>query len=120
MIYKKLLINITASGAWTQLKEELTDAVYEVGAGVQAQIGNWSAKNFSETDDVQVELAIYDAGGSVADKNRVATFGVLEPGDEGGDDDARDLIHEGYALFAKATGTSPNVTVRATIKEVTS
>lgn len=119
MSFKKLLKNITTSGSWVQLDEEIGAAAYSPGAGLQAQIGNWSAKNLHATNNVQVELAIYATAGSYADAKLLGKSETMESGDQFGDDDARDLIHAGYGLFARVTGTSPNVTVRATIKEAT-
>ena len=113
---RQLTINLTASGTWTQLKEGSGGSNYAVPTGGRADVAFMEVLNLG-ANTATVLLAI-STNNTIADDERMGFPSLVLLTLEYANSSDKHVIRTGEALWAKATGTSPNVTVRASILEV--
>jgi hypothetical protein len=113
---KQLRVNITETNTWTQLTDASTGSVYAVPASSRADIKLLTAENLG-ANDADVSFAI-SADSTITDVEREWPDPTLATGEFAIDDSVR-LIPASQALWARATGTTPNVTFKATVLEIT-
>jgi hypothetical protein len=113
---KQLRVNITTTNTWTQLTDASTGSAYTVPVGGRADIKLLTAENL-DADDADVSFGI-SANSTIDDVEREWPDPTLATGEFIIDDSVR-LIPASQALWARATGTTPNCTFKATILEVT-
>lgn len=111
---RQLVINITTTNTWTQLTEGVGGSAYAVPASGRADIKFLSANNLG-ANSANVSFAIR-SDPSIADGNRVWPNPLLATGEYANDDDVH-VMRAGEKLWARAVGTTPDVTFRASILE---
>lgn len=111
---RQLVANLTSSGTWVQLTQGVGGSAYTVPTGSQATTRLISGLNLG-ANAVTVDLAI-STNNTIADGERILR--PIELGvDYSFDTDDVHIIGAGEGLWARATGTSPNVTIRASALE---
>jgi len=115
-VTKSLVVNVTASNTWTQMLNEATAAAYTVPTGGRADLRALMASNL-DSDSGVVDFAI-SADGTISDAERGFPSATLATG-EYALWDAVQVIVENKGVWVRVVGTTPNVTFRASILEVT-
>lgn len=115
-VTRQLVVNVTTTNTWTQMLEGNGGAAYTVPVGARADTRLISAFNL-DSDSVVVSFAI-STNGTIADAERILQSPQLDEGDYA-EEDSVQIIQAGEGLWVRATGTTPNVTFRASILEVT-
>jgi len=113
---RQLTVNITTTNTWTQLTEGHGGSAYNVPAGGRADIKELRAINIG-ANSTKVIFAI-SSDSTISDDERVWQEPAILTGEMIRDDDVH-VMRAAEGLWARATGTSPNVTFRADILEVT-
>lgn len=114
---RDLRINIGSggSGTWTQLKAgDGTD--YLVPSGFRADLKTLEVDNLG-ANSVTLNFA-RSADNTITDLERFGPPAVPLATGQGVDCDTLYVIEEGMGIWVRATGTTPNVTVIASILEV--
>lgn len=111
---RQLTINITLTNTWTQFTEGVGGSAYTVPVGGHADIRLLSANNLG-ANDANVSIAV-NANSTITDAMRIWPNPPLATGEYADDDDIH-VMRAGQALWARAVGTSPDVTFCATILE---
>jgi len=114
---RQLVINITASATWTQLVEGNGGAAYAVPTGGRADTRLMEVLNLG-ANTATVLLAI-STNNTIADTERIGPASLVLLTSEYASSSDVHVIQQGEGVWAKATGSSPNVTVRCSILEVT-
>lgn len=104
-----LVANLTSTGTWVQLAK-INGAVYAVPANGETKVRWLRAMNLG-ANTAAVQFA-FSPNGTIAD-DEVATSSISLATGESLEDERGDSLPVTYAIWAKATGTTPNVTVRA-------
>lgn len=112
---RSLVLNVTASGAWTQVKEEVANTAYTVPSTGHADVKALIVQNLG-ANSVVIEFAI-STDSSIADLERGLPGCTLATG-EHAEYEGVIVIPDGRGIWMKCTGTSPNVTVRIAAFEV--
>lgn len=113
---KSLTINVTASATWTQLKEEVSAAAYTVPSTGRADVKSLIVANLSGSNSAVIEFAI-SPDNTPTDAEHGLPGCTLDFGEHAEYDGVITIV-EAKGLWVKATGTSPNITVRCAIYEV--
>lgn len=112
---RQLVVNITVSNTWTQLLEGAGGSAYAVPSGARAEMRLISARNLGANSAV-VDFAI-STDSTISDVERFDPSPTLLTG-EFAMDNAVYIIRALEGVWVRATGTSPNVSFRASILEV--
>ena len=111
---RQLTINVTASNTWTQLIQGHGGSAYTVPGGGRADIKLLEAINLG-ANAATVTFAIAPTS-TIADDERIWPSPSLNAGEFAQDDDVQ-VMQAGEGLWARAIGTTPNVTFRASVLE---
>lgn len=111
----ELFLNITASNTWTQVLDQSTGSAYTVSASSRCDVRDVSALNLG-ANPVTFEYGI-GPDATITDAERKLTPVTLAAGShyEGS---RQHTIPAGMGLWARAVGTSPNLTVSAQALEI--
>lgn len=112
---RQLVINITTTNTWTQLTEGAGGSAYTVPASSRGDIKLLSANNLG-ANSATVTFG-RGANSTIDDNERIWPSIPLATGEFAEDDDIH-VLRTGEGLWARAVGTTPNVTFNATILEV--
>ncbi len=104
-----LVANLTVSGTWVQLTK-IGGAAYAVPANGETKVRWLRALNIG-ANAAAVQFA-FSTDITIAD-NELATPSISLATGESLEDDRGDSLPVSYGIWARAVGTSPNVTVRA-------
>jgi hypothetical protein len=115
-VTRQLSVNITTTNTWTQLNDLATAAAYTVGAGARADVKWLRAINYG-VNLATVEFAI-SVNNTITDNERIIPPVPLTTG-ESLFDDSGSVMAETWGLWARAVGTTPNVTFLAFVLEIT-
>jgi hypothetical protein len=110
---RELVINITTTNTWTQLLTSKGGAAYTAPVGGRFDISTINVQNRDASDSVTIEIAI-SANGTIDDDEHIWPYPIALAAKESARDDDRHIAIAGEGLWARAVGTTPNVTVRAT------
>lgn len=109
----ELEVNVTTTNVWTQLLQQ-GGAAYTVPIGRTADV-RWLTAISLGANIATAEFAL-SSGSSVADVSRACAPIPLTQYETLKDSDGH-ALKDGYGVWARAVGTSPNVTFRAYILE---
>lgn len=115
-VTRQLVVNITTTNTWTQLKDLATAAAYTVAAGARADIKWLDAKNLG-ANAATVEFAI-STDSTITDDERLWPPVSLAQY-EHKEDDKGHVLPATFGLWARAVGTTPNVTFMGYVLEIT-
>lgn len=105
-----LVANLTSTGTWVQLAK-VGGAAYAVPANGETKVRWLRGLNIHATNAAAVQFA-FSTDITIAD-DELATPAISLAAGESLEDDRGDVLPPTYAIWARATGTNPNVTVRA-------
>lgn len=103
-------LSITSSGAWTQVNDQETAAPYVVSASSRCDVRDITLMNLG-ANAAAVQYAISASSPSGSADIKLSPITVPAGGHYEGS--RQHTLHAGFSLWAKATGTSPDVTVSA-------
>lgn len=107
---RQLTINITTTNTWTQLTEKVGGSAYTVPGGGRMSIKNLTANNLG-ANSANVSYAI-NSNSTITDAMRIWPNPLLATGEYAADDSVF-VMEAGQALWARAVGTTPDVTFNA-------
>ena len=113
---KSLVANLTSSGTWVQLLEEVAGTAYTVPSGRHVDVKSLIVTN-NGANSVAVSMGI-SSDNTISDLEGGLPKATLSEQGSHAEYDGVVVIVEGKGLWMKAVGTSPNVSVRAAALEV--
>lgn len=116
---RNLAVNITATATWTQMTNGAAGSAYAVPTGGRALLASLTLMNL-DSDSVVVEAAA-SINSTIADAERFIPPTTLLQYESVafGDDGEREVLESTEGVWIRATGTTPNVTARGSVVEVT-
>lgn len=110
---RQLKVNVTVTTTWTQIQEGGSN--YAVASGAHAETAHISVINLGPNDAV-VEVAVSPTSTITDDEIILPAVTLAE--NERAETPDRHVLAASDSLWLRATGTTPNVTIRASILEV--
>jgi len=116
---RQTVVNVTTTNTWTQLTEGAGGSAYAIPAGGKGIAKSLKAINL-DSDPVTVEFAI-STDGTISDAERIwPPVNLSSQYDQAMDEhNVTYAMQENEALWGRAVGTTPNVTFRADVLEIT-
>ncbi len=111
---RQLKINVTVTATWTQIQEGVSN--YAVPAGGRAEVAHLLVENL-DSDSVVVEVAISPTNTITNDEIILPPVTLTE--NEWMETAIRHVLAATDSLWLRATGTTPNATLRGSVLEVT-